>query len=272
MPEMPGTLPVPPEFSFDWDSPEEAMQFWTADLMHWPKGISHLAATMDMPAFGRGLNKAAAVLCMPFRMMEFKHIRGYVYSSATPWSLDAGEMEARMSDMQARMMEHVPGLLDRWRTAYEPEVRSINDETLHGDYGKLGDGDLSALLDRLIEKREREGELHFLAVFPAMGAVMFYEQIYTSLLGAPRAAEHLQLLQGFPNKSVETDTALWRLAVEGRKRPAALEVLRRVDPSTAHEALAESEEGRALRGAVEEFLNSYGWRGNDLDIAAPTWK
>ncbi len=272
MSDAPQPIPVPPEFSFEWESPDDALRFWTVDLMHWPKGVSHLAATMDMPAFGRGLNQAAQQLCMPFSSMQFKHFRGYAYSNVTPYAADPAQMEARMGQMQAKMMEHVPGLLDRWRSEYEPEVRSINDETLKGDYAKLSDGDLSALLETLVAKREREGLLHFLAVFPAMGAVMAFEEVFSQLFGAPKAAEHLQLLQGFKNKSTETDTALWRLAMEARRRPAVHEVLRRIDPSAAHEALAESDDGRAFRGAVQEFLDFYGWRGNDLDIAAPTWK
>ena len=128
-------------------------------------------------------------------------------------------MEQRLAQMQAQMMQHIPGLLDRWQNEYEPEVRSINDETLNGDYAKLGDRDLSELLEKLVDKREREGELHFLAVFPAVGAVMFFEEVYTNLFGAPKASEHLQLLQGFPNKSIEADDGLWRLAQEARKRP-----------------------------------------------------
>src|SRR3989337_2406651 len=101
------TLPVPPDFKFDWDSPEEALNFWTADLMHWPNGISELAATMDMPAFGRGLDKAALALCMPFSEMRFKHIRGYVYTAIVPYSLDPAQLEARMGQLQQKMMEHV---------------------------------------------------------------------------------------------------------------------------------------------------------------------
>ncbi|OGO51425.1 MAG: hypothetical protein A2148_11830 [Chloroflexi bacterium RBG_16_68_14] len=265
-------LPIPPEFQFEWDAPEEAMRFWTADLMHWPNGISLLSATMDAPAFGRGLNKAGQQLCMPFGQVDFKHIRGYVYSSFPPYSTDPVEMAKRMEEMQAQMMQHVPGLLQRWYKEYEPEVRSINEETLKGDYAKLGDADLSDLLQALVDKREREGELHFLAVFPAMGAVMFYEQLYSELIGTPRAGEHLQLLQGFANKSTETDAGIWRLAVEARKRPAVLEILRQVGPARAHTALAESDEGKVFRGAVEEFLDTYGWRSNELDIGEPTWK
>jgi len=265
-------LPVPPEFSFEWDSPEEAASFWIADLMHWPNGISLLAATMDMEPFGRGLNKAGEQLCMPFSRMQFKLIRGYVYTSIVPYSTDPARMEARMAQMQGKMMEHVPGLLDRWRNAYEPEVRAINNETLTADYAQLGDRDLAALLETLRAKREREGELHFLAVFPAGAAVMGYEEVYTQLFGEPKAGEHLQLLQGFENKSVEANNALWRLAMEARRRPKVLGIIRGVAPSGVHAALAESEEGRAFRGAVEEFLDSYGWRGNELDIAAPTWK
>jgi pyruvate,water dikinase len=268
----PTTLPVPPEFAFDWDSPEEQTKFWAADLMHWPNGISTLAATMDMPAFGRGLNKAAAALCMPFASIEFKPIHGYVYTATIPYSLDPTEMEVRMGQMQQKMMEHVPGLLDRWRTAYEPEVRSINDDTLKGDYGKLGHRDVSQLIEKLVDKREREGELHFLAVFPAMGAVMAYEDAYTNLFGTPKAGEHLQLLQGFPNKSYEVGVALWRLAMEARKRSAVMRIVEQVAPEQAHAALAADIETKAFHAAVEEFLDAFGWRANELDVASTTWK
>jgi len=258
-------------FTFQWDSPEDAMQTWTVDLMHWPNGISRLAATMDMPAFGRGLNKVAHDLCMPFTKMEFKAFAGYVYTSVIPYSTDPAKFEARMVEMQAQLGKHVPGLLDRWYREYEPEVRSINNETLNSDYGKLGDGDVSALLERLVDKREREGELHFLAVFPAMGAVMFYEEVYTKLFGEPVAGEHLQLLQGFPNKSVEVGNAIWQLAMEARRRPQVMKVLHSVAPAETKAALSQSDEGRVYLGAVAEFLRKYGWRSNELDLASPTW-
>ncbi|MBI2913034.1 MAG: hypothetical protein HYY03_03860, partial [Chloroflexi bacterium] len=266
-------LPVPDNFRFQWDSPEEAARFWTVDLMHWPNGVSNLSATMDMPPFVRGLKKAAEALCMPFdtARSDFKVIRGYVYNSFTPYSSDPAQMEARTQLMQAEMGKRIPGLLERWYDEYEPEVRSINDETLKGDYSKLGDKDLAELLEVLVQKREREGELHFLAVFPAMVAVMFYEQVYTNLFGEPEAGEHLQLLQGFPNKSMEVGVALWHLAQEARRRPQVLELLRKVPPSAAHAALAGSDEGKVFRGAVQEFLSNYGWRGNEIDLASPTW-
>ena len=272
MSEQPQPLPIPDNFRFDWASPEEVKHFWTADLMHWPNGVSPLSATMDLAPFGRGLVTAADTLAMPFSNMHFKVIHSYVYNAVEPYSLDPAKMEQRMAEMQGKMMEHVPGLLDRWRNEYEPEVRSINNETLHGDYAKLGDRDLAALLETLVAKREREGELHFLAVFPAMGAVMFYEQVYTDLFGEPRGGEHLQLLQGFPNKSYEANTAVWRLAMEARRRPPVLAIIQGVPPAQAHAALAATDEGRAFRGAVDEFLDEYGWRANEFDMAVPTWK
>ena len=92
---------------------------------------------------------------MPFKGAGFKHVNGYVYNNFDPYSHDPGEMEQRLNDMRVRMMQHIPGLLDRWRKEYEPEVRSINDDTLHGDYSKLRDRDLSALLEKIVDKRER---------------------------------------------------------------------------------------------------------------------
>jgi pyruvate,water dikinase len=265
-------FPVPANFPFEWDEPAEARHFWTVDLMHWPHGISPLAGTMDLPAFCRGLNKAVQTLRMPLAEVRFKPIRGYVFTSFVPYSTDRAQMDRRTGEMMGEMGKHIPGLLDRWYEEYEPEVRSINSETLHGDYGKLGDADIADLLETLVAKREREGELHFLAVFPAGGAVMFFEQVYTNLFGEPEGAEHLQLLQGFPNKSVESDTALWRLALEAKGRPPVARVLAEAEPARVDAALAESEEGRSFRGAVEEYLDAYGWRSNELDIAEPTWK
>jgi phosphohistidine swiveling domain-containing protein len=267
----PETLPVPSDFPFRWENADEAARFWVVDMMHWPHGLSPLSATMDMPAFMRGFTKAARELCMPFINMETKIIHGWVYMNVEPYSTDPAQMERRMADMQGQMGKHIPGLLDRWRTVYEPEVRSINEDTLKGDYSKLTDKDLSGLLEAIVDKREREGELHMLAVFPAMGAVMFYEQVYTQLFGEPKAGDHLQLLQGFQNKSVEVGVGLWQLAREARKRPEVLETLRRVASGDADEALSQSEQGRAFRGAVQEFLATYGWRANEMDLAEPTW-
>jgi pyruvate,water dikinase len=264
-------IPVPDHFHFEWDSPEEATHFWNVDLMHWPHGLSPLSATMDMPAFMSGMRKASSALCMPFRDPQFKVIRGYMYMSFEPWSYDPAAMEERMEQMRERMMQHVPGLVNRWQTVYEPEVRVINDRTFTKDYKGLTDGDLAAHLESLRALREREGEIHFLAVFPAGGGVTFFEETYAELFGEPKGGEHLQLLQGFPNKSTETAIQLWHLASEARKRPEVLKLLRTVPLASVHSALASAEGGPAYRDAVQEFLDNYGWRAAELDLAEPTW-
>ncbi len=270
--QPPPTLRDP--FDVEWATPEEAARFWVADLMHWPNGISPLTATMDLPPFFRGLAKAVDVLSMPLSAKAFgaKVVHGYVYNSFVPYSTDPAQMGARLGQMQAQMGQHVPGLLDRWHNEYEPEIRAINEETLRRDFSDVTRQDLADVLERLVEKRERQGELHYLAVFPAGAAVMMFEQVYASLFGEPHAGEHLQLLQGFPNKSVEVGTGLWRLAQEARRHPRVLAILQNAGLHNIHAALAESDEGAAFRAAVEEFLDVYGWRGNELDIAAVTWK
>src|SRR3990172_6440551 len=117
-------LPIPQDFRFEWDTPEEAAAFWSVDLMHWPNGVSPLSATMDGPAFFRGMKQAADELCMPFRDLRFKVIHNYGYMSMEPWSLDPQEMQKRLNETQAQLMKRIPGLLNRWRDEYEPEVRA----------------------------------------------------------------------------------------------------------------------------------------------------
>lgn len=265
-------LPIPENFPVTWASPEDAARFWTADLMHWPHGISPLAATMDLPYFIAGFNHAVQDLCMPMRSVKFSPFNTYLYMSVEPWSVDPDEMEQRMGQMQAEMMKHIPGLVERWDKEYEPEVRAINDETLNGDYAALSDRDLSSLLEKLTGYRERSGHLHFLSVFPAMGAVTFFEEVYTNLFGAPRASEHYQLLQGFRNKSVEAGDGLWHLSTEARRRPRVMTVLRETPPAQVDAALAAVDGGPAFRDAVSEYTKKYGWRANELDIAEVTWR
>jgi len=226
---------------------------------------------MDAPPFMRGLNKVAEDLCMPFRRLDYKPFNGYLYNTAVPFSTDPAVMAERQKQMEAKMMQHVPGLLDRWYKQYEPEVRSINDETLNGDYSKLGDRDLSGLLEALTQKREREGELHFLAVFPAMGAVMLFDQVYRELFSEPRADEHFELLQGFPNKSMEANAAIWRLSQEARKLPKVLDIINGQPAHSVHSSLPQVNGGTGFQAQVHEYLREYGWRAAELDIAEVTW-
>lgn len=262
----------PDNFPVKWETPEDAGLFWEVDMMHWPHGMSPLQATMDLPAFIRGFNLAAQELCMPMREVKFKVFNNYAYRAAEPWSHDPGEMQARMGQMQTEMMKHIPGLLERWEKVYEPEVRELNDETLNGNYAAMSERDLSALLEKVVAKRERSGQLHFLAVLPAGGSVMFFEEVYGNLFGKPKGSEHLQLLQGFPNKSIEVGNALWHLASEARKRPQVLAVLRKAAPSEARGSIELVEGGAAFNAAVDEHTAKYGWRSRDMDVAEVTWR
>lgn len=262
-----------PDVAVEWAAPEEAALFWVADFMHWPNGISPLAATMDIPAWDRGFKKAAETLSMPFsRESGCKVIRGHVYTGFAPYSTDPAKMGARIGQMKARMQRHIPGLLQRWYTEYEPEVRAINDETISRDHRGLTDEALADALDQVVAGRERQAELHYLTVFPAGTAVIAFEQVYTSLFGEPRAGEHLSLLQGFPNKAIEVDAGLWRLAAEARKDARVLTLLRTVEPDEAHAALARDPETAWFQAMVAEFLERYGWRGSEHDVASVTWR
>jgi len=127
-------------------------------------------------------------------------------------------------------------------------------------------------LETLVAKRERAGQLHFLAVLPAGGSTMFFEEVYTNLFGKPQASEHLQLLQGFRNKSVEVGDALWHLSTEAKRRPRVLTVLRETPPAQIDAALTSVEGGPAFRSAVDEYTKKYGWRAKEFDMAEVTWR
>ena len=117
----PQPIAPPDNFPVKWETPDDAKQFWQVDMMHWPHGVSPLQASMDLPAFIRGFNLAAQELCLPVKRVNFKIFNHYAYRTAEPWSTDEAEMGARMQQMQAKMMQHIPGLLDSGNDGYEPE-------------------------------------------------------------------------------------------------------------------------------------------------------
>jgi rifampicin phosphotransferase len=69
-----------------------------------------------------------------------------------------------------------------------------------------------------------------------------------------------RLVAGLHTKTAEENSALWTLSRELRRSVPLME-LAQGDPSAILPALAESEEGRAFAGSLDEFISSYGHRG-----------
>ena len=105
-------------------------------------------------------------------------------------------------------------------------------------------------------------------VLPVYIALSLLDDLYQDLFSLGDLESH-KLVQGFDNKTLEVDRALWDLS---RKAKASDEVRKTFEehaPGDVMNALAESDDGQAF--AIDTFLNLHGKRMSDWWISCRSW-
>ena len=80
--------------------------------------------------------------------------------------------------------------------------------------------------------------------------------------------------QGYSNATVDTSQALWEIAQIASRSPDLRDLVLNADLSIISiilDLLAQVEGGAEFRSALDDFLRSFGWRGEGWDAASPTW-
>ena len=257
-------------FPVEWRDPADAGLTWFRDAMHFPAPVTPLTGAFLLECLEPGVAAACATLAMPLRTLRHSSFRGWIYNSPVP----AGppeEMEAIVAAHMPVMGDHMDNLRRRWEDEYLPELVRLTEEI---DALDMTGDDASALaaMERLVAIIQEIWRSHFLVVFPKLGAGERFSGIYTELTGTSDEMEPYRCLQGIPNKSLETDRALWELAQEARARPAVAEALSHGTAAAALDALDHSPEGRAWCDRFNVFLGEYGDRAQAMDLCAPTWR
>ena len=265
-------FPLPDDFPVKWDPHEDADQYWFWDQMHHPHAITPMTSSLDGPAFGRGFGKACRALHMPMQGAETKPFNYYLYFGNVPLIETAEEAAEREKLFTAEMMTRAPRVLKDWNEVYLPEVMSLNERVRDYPYHEASPRELADFLDEALEIRSRVWELHFLAVFPAMGIAAEFSRVYEEEIGPAVDQEHYRMLQGFPNKSVEAGQALFEIAQEMKAMP---EVAQTATRAPVHEVFAEldaSTAGQAAANRLRSYLDDYGWRSDQFELADPSWR
>ncbi len=257
-------------FPVEWRQPADAELSWFRDAMHFPAPVTPLTAAFLLECVEPGVAAACATLASPLRTLRHSSFRGWIYNSPVP----AGppeEMEALVAAHMPVMGDHMDNLRRRWETEYLPTILRLTDEIdaldLTGDAASA-----SAALERLVAINREIWQIHFQIVFPKLAAGERLSGIYTEVTGTADEMEPYRCLQGIPNKSIETDRALWELAQQARALPGVAAVLAAGSPGEALAELDRDPEGRAWKERFEAFLGEYGRRAQAMDLSAPTWQ
>jgi pyruvate,water dikinase len=114
-------------------------------------------------------------------------------------------------------------------------------------------------------------EIHFQLAFPMLLGLSLFDDFYRDLFGDEDTFQAYRLLQGFENKTLESNQALWALSRKAVADPTVRQVFETLAPGEIGLALEESAPGRAFLAELRAFLAAYGRRGDTWGIRPPGW-
>jgi phosphohistidine swiveling domain-containing protein len=258
---------VEPPFPFEWSRPEHRNLYWFRDRMHFPHPCTPLSASIDAPAFSEGTTAGYRALGAPVRV-HVSTPNGYWYL-APELDVPLDDLPRVREEAVGRMLPMLTRQLELWEQDYLPEVMRHNAAIRERDYRAMTVRQLAAHLDELRASRVRMWDLHMRAVGPVMAAAGQFVRVYEQVFGTDAGA--YVLMQGFPNKSVESGAKLWDLSRLAGERPSVRETILGLPPARALAQLESTEGGRAFLEAFRAYLDEYGWRSDAFELADPVW-
>lgn len=268
-PPAPTPIETPENFPVIWENPEDAQLPWEYDPMHFTDPIPVLEGDMWCGFIANGFNHAFETYEIPNRAVS-RLINTYFYQAMFP-AVPLEEMEAHGKRAEVAVQKAMSNLAERWDTEWLPEIKGL---LHHWDTYDLGGASLTDLLAHLEDTLEKQGRLagiHFLTVIPAYVAMGLFDDLYHDLFGDGGAFDAYRLLQGFDNKTLEVDRALWELS---RKALSVAEVCTVLETHAIPEvvpALKATAAGQAFLGDLNTFLKAYGQRSITWSLSLPSW-
>jgi pyruvate,water dikinase len=264
-----GPIPTPPDFPVVWEHPDDAQAFWQRDRMHFPEPIALLDFAFMNVVYGKGFNKAAEHYGLPIRGYS-RRIGAYFYSSMAP-NLPPEQMAAQGKIAEERITPAISGIQDLWEREWLPEIQQHIAAMRAFNLTEASVQELLVQLDVTEQRMGRLWEIHFLLAFPMLLAISIFDDFYRDLFGDEDAFQAYRLLQGFENKTLESNQQLWALSRAAVADPTVRQVFETLAVGEIVPALQESAPGRAFLAELQAFLEVYGHRGDTWGLRPPGW-
>ena len=250
--------------------PDEIEGFWNLDKMHAPRPVTPLSFDLVVRTLAEGFTKAQAEYDCPI-MVSTKEVNHYFYVAFHPIP-DEAEIADRMTRYHGKLAEMVPGVGKTWDEVWKPEVIASNVPLKTADWSALSDGELVTKLDELTDQMRHQWWIHGHINFVLLSSSAFCD-LYDAAMRPDDPTESYQTLHGFPTTSVDASRGLWALSRTVLASPALKGIFDATEPEDLPAALDASEEGRAFRQQLDDFLFDYGWRHDAVyDLADVPWR
>jgi phosphohistidine swiveling domain-containing protein len=283
-------IPTPPDFPVVWDDPRDAKATW--DLFP-PNSPAPLLTHAFVKAFLLGGIPGFEQAGLPITIRMIR-VNTYQYFAIVP---KAAPPEAVMKGMgllnraapgvfKLMMGQMAGGMSKKSEAALNPIIERFEafwlDETLpeikqHLAYFESCDlrgMSLDQLRAHLGESLKRVGLMAALhgVILPGAFALSQFEELYCELFEGATTLDALQLTQGFDNKILEGDRALWRLSRAALATPEVQAILSSHAPGEVIPALEESAASQQFLADLRAWLAQYGQRLNSaFALGEPSW-
>ena len=266
---MPETIPTSPDFPVQWVNPADAELFWFRESVHFPDPVKPLDFAFCAQGIERGYRKAAEHYGIPGDTYD-RLFNTYVYEAVVPPNGSPTAVAAQLEQAQERLTAATLDLQTTWDTTWLPEIQQ---HLAWWEALELESASMPQLADYLQESHarlHRLWEIHFLLFFPMVFAISLFDELYQDLFDADQLAAY-PLLAGFPNKTIESDIALWQLSRQVLDVPEVRQILVSSDASDVTARLNKSVTGQTFLSQFDSYLQQYGRRGDKWSLLAESW-
>jgi phosphohistidine swiveling domain-containing protein len=285
------SIPLPPNFQVKWADPRDAKLTWMSSPQ-FKTPISPLIYAV-IGAFLVGGNAGMELAGLPFEI-RIERINTYPYMGMVPkeappemamkamgllnraapgvFKMMMGKVGAGMSKQQEAALNPIIERFDAyWNDELLPEIKQHIAYFESSDLRGMSLDQLRAHLAEAIKRGERMGALHGV-VMPMLFAMSQFEELYCELFEGATTLDALQLTQGFDNKTMEGDRALWRLSRAARSIPEVREILSKHAAGEVITALEKSAASQQFLADLHKWLAYYGQRLNSVfALDQPSW-
>ena len=262
-------IPTPKDFPVQWEHPEDQRLFWTHDRLHHPEQLMPLEEVYIRDFIEHGFNTSAEVYEMVIRAKN-RMINTYSYSARINIIRSGEGMKAQAERSEDRMADAIANLGDLWTTKFLPEIKEYIAEWESFGLKNSSMPELIKELERTIVRSKRMGEIHFQIAIPMTESRSQFEDLYEDLFGES-GLDFYRLLQGFDNKSLETNRELWKISRTAMLSPEVRTIVEGRALSQVLQELRTVPEGRRLLADFRVFLKEYGRRSDKFSIHEPSW-
>jgi phosphohistidine swiveling domain-containing protein len=285
------SMPTPPDFAVVWDDQRDAKLTWMS-LAQFRTPVPPLVHAI-VGAFLVGGNAGFEQAGLPFQV-RVARINTYAYIGMVPKAAPPeavmkamgwlnrtapGVFKMIMSKMTAGMskqqLDALNPIIERfesyWYDELLPEIQQHLAYFESCDLRGLSLDQLRAHLAEALKREERLGALHGV-IMPMLFAMSEFEELYCELFEGVTTLDALRLTQGFDNKIMEGDRALWRLSRAARSSPEVQAILSRHAAGDVILALEKSVESQPFLADLRAWLAQYGQRLNSaFAFSEPNW-